>query len=494
MNILRLAWRSVRQRSLSSLLTAFSVALGVALTIAIVALRDSAQSSYHDTARGYDAILGPTHGSPLQIVLNTMFHVGDAGGTIPWQSYEAAKKDPRVKFAVPYAVGDMFRGHHVVGTSTAFFKALQDGQNVPLGEGISGRAFRDGKNFEAVVGSVASAGTGLRVGTRFRVTHGVGIAEHPEEWEVVGVMRPTGTPADRGVFVPIETFYEVGGHKAGADDLRKRRAERAVEKAAQAHDDPDDHAHDEEDDDGKDHDDDDGHEHADDPDDHGHADDDHDDAGHTDDDDDHAHEDDEDHDAHADDDHADHEHGSKEELGLSAVGIRLKSPILRLRYVADIRNDRGPVQAVIPQDQVRELFEIVGSIDTFFELIAWLIVFVAGIGILVSLYNTIQGRRREIAILRALGARPHHIFAVIVLESLLITVLGGILGLIIGHAGVTIAAPVLLQRFGVMVSSGFGPLDLQVLGVLVVLGVLTGLLPAWRGLRTPVAENLHPSE
>ncbi len=101
MTVFRLAWRSVRQRPLSSTLTAVSVALGVALTVSIIALRASARSSYLETARGYDVILGPTHGSPLQIVLNTMFHVGDAGGTIPWQAYEDAKKDSRVEYAAP---------------------------------------------------------------------------------------------------------------------------------------------------------------------------------------------------------------------------------------------------------------------------------------------------------------------------------------------------------------------------------------------------------
>ncbi|MDF1700748.1 MAG: ABC transporter permease, partial [Planctomycetota bacterium] len=57
MSVLGLAWRSLKQRRLSSILTAVSIALGVALTIAIMALRDGAESSYHDTARGYDVIL-----------------------------------------------------------------------------------------------------------------------------------------------------------------------------------------------------------------------------------------------------------------------------------------------------------------------------------------------------------------------------------------------------------------------------------------------------
>ena len=457
MSILGLAWRSLKQRKLSSILTAVSIALGVALTIAVMALRDGAQSSYHDTARGYDAILGPTHGSPLQVVLNTMFHVGDTGGTIPWEVFETAKIDPQVKYAVPYAVGDMFRGHHVVGTSTDLFRALSDASGSTLGEGIQGRLFQDGIHFEAVVGSIVAAKTGLLRGRSFRVTHGVGTLQHGEAWEVVGVMRPTGTPADRAIFIPIETFYEVSGHAEGAEDRKARREEREKEltEAKQAADGVDDH-------------------------DHAH-------------DDGHAHDGDQaEEDGHEGEDG--HKHGAKEELGLSAIGVRLKSPILRLRYVSDIRDERGPVQAVIPQDQIRELFDIISPIGRLLTWIVILMIAVAGVGTMVSLYNTIQGRRREIAILRAVGARPHHVFAIIVTEALLLCVLGGGLGLLLGHGSLVLVAPYMLDEIGVFLASGFGMIDLVILGVLAGFGLLIGLLPAWQGLRTPVAENLHPTE
>ncbi len=470
MTVLGLAWRSLKQRKLASILTGVSIALGVALTIAVIALRDGAESSYRQTARGYDCILGPTHGSTLDIVLNTMFHVGDIGGTIPWEEYEAAKRDPMVKYAVPYAVGDMFRGFKVIGTSTDMFRALEDGGGTKLLDHIRGRPFKDGKHFEAVFGSMAAANTGVGIGTRFRVTHGVGVVEHGEQWEIVGIMKPTGTPADRGIYIAIDTFYEVGDHKQAGEQVGKRRDERKKErddakqkadaaKAPAKKDDGHGHAHD----DGDDGDDHEGHAH-----------------------DDHAHEE--------GDDHEGHKHGTKEELGLSAVGVRLKSPVLRLRYVADVRNARGPVQAVLPQDKIRELFDIISPIGKLLTWIVALMIIVAGVGTMVSLYNTIQGRRREIAILRAVGARPRHVFAIIVSEALLLCVLGGVAGMLLGHGTIILIAPFLLEKAGVFIGSGFGTIDLVILGVLVVLGVLIGLLPAWQGLRTPVASNLHPTE
>lgn len=465
MSILGIAWRSLKQRRLSSILTALSIALGVALTIAIMALRDGAESSYHDTARGYDVILGPTHGSPLQVVLNTMFHVGDTGGTIPWSAFEEAKLDGQVKVAVPYAVGDMYRGHHVVGTSTDMFKVLMDGGDVPLGDDVRGRLFRDatGKErkedlpWEAVVGSMAAAKTGLVRGTEFGVTHGTGGPGHNERWTVVGILRPTGTPADRAIFIPIDTFYAIGDHEDGAEYVKERQAEREaeLEKARREKEKKGDPK-----------------------------------KGH-----DHAHDGDEPHDdePHDDEDHG-HAHGSKETLGLSAIGIRLKSPILRLRYRADIRNARGPVQAVVPQDQIRELFDIISPLGRLLTWIVVMMIIVAGIGTMVSLYNTIQGRRREIAILRAVGAKPFDIFRIIVSEALLLCMIGGVAGILLGHLTVILVAPYLLTEAGVFLDAGFSMLDVWILLVLACFGVLIGLLPAIQGLRTPVAENLHPTE
>jgi putative ABC transport system permease protein len=119
---------------------------------------------------------------------------------------------------------------------------------------------------------------------------------------------------------------------------------------------------------------------------------------------------------------------------------------------------------------------------------------VAAVGILVGLYNTIQGRRREIAVLRAVGARPRHVFAVILTEALLLCVAGGLGGLLLGRVALLAAAPHLLATYGVLLDAAPGARDLAFLGVVVGLGLLAGVLPALRGLATPVAANLHPED
>lgn len=409
MGVFGLAWRGIGRRRLMSGLTMLSVALGVALALAVLSLRAGVRESYTGVARGYDAILGPTHGSPLGIVLNTMFHLGEAGGTVPWELYEEARNDPRVAVAVPYAVGDSFFGHPVVGTSSDLFRVLTDRAGTPLEQGLTGALFEDGGPFEAVIGSRVLADTPLRLGARFRVAHGTEAAleEHAEEWTVVGVLRPTGTPADRAIYIPIDTFYEVGGHQRGA-----------AQRGGEGHD-------------------------------------------------------------------------AKEVLGLSAVGIRLKARILSLRFLDEYRSQRKAAQCVLPQDQVRRLLDIVGDVDRYFEGIAWLVLVVAGLGIVVSLTQAILARRREIAILRSLGARPWQVFAVVLLEAELLVLLGGVLGLLLGHLGLALLAPTILERFGALVAVGPGLADLRILGILAAAGVLVGWPPAARALRVPVARFLQ---
>ena len=402
MSLLRLAWIGVRRRALSSTLTALYIGLGAALALLVVAVRGSTERSFRDAAEGYDLLLAPQNGSGLQAVLSALFFVDEPAGTLPWATFEAVQKDGRVKSAVPYAMGDTYRGHRVVGTSLAHFQVLTDTEKRPLGDGVTGRLFAPDA-FEAVVGSLAARTGRLGLGDELRVSHGTqgGGHDHTEVWKVVGILRPTGTPQDRALFIPIDTFYDIEGHEQPGADGRQ----------------------------------------------------------------------------------------------LSAVGLRLNSPAFRLQMFGELRKEGSRVQPVLPVYEVTRLLEnVVAPLDTAFRWVAGLVLLVGGLGILVGLYNTLHGRRREIAVLRALGARPRHVFAVILLEALLLCLLGGLVGLLLGHGAIVLLAPKALAEYGVRVDADPGLLDLQLLGGLLALGVVAGLLPAWRGLRTPVAQNLSPVE
>lgn len=417
MNVLQLAWIGVRRRPLASALTAVYVGLGAALVLLVAAVKESTARTFADVAHGYDLLLAPQNGAGLTAVLSTLFYVDRPVGTLPYAALERAERDPRVKAAVPYALGDTFRGHRVVGTTARHFEVLTDASGRALGDGLTGRLFGP-EAFEAVVGSQVARESGVGLGSVIQATHGLTASPHVhrETWTVVGVLRPTGTPQDRAVFIPLPTFYAIEGH-----------TEQPAAPGAGGHD--------------------------------GH------DA----------------HDAHD-------EHDGRR---LTGIGVRLTTPFLRLQLFGELRRDGQGVQPVLPADEVRTLLDdVVGPVEAAFRWLAGLVVLVGALGILVGLYNTLQGRRREIAVLRALGARPGHVFVVLLLEAVLLCLLGGLLGLVLGHLAVVLLAPGALAQYGVRLSADPGWLDLQVLAGLAVLGALVGLLPAWRGLRTPVAANL----
>jgi putative ABC transport system permease protein len=409
MSVLMLAWLGLKRRPLSTVLTVLYVALGAALALVVARGQASTERSFQDAARGYDLLLAPKNGSGLQAVLATLFFVDEPAGTIPWSAYETAAKDPRVRAAVPYAMGDTFRGHRVVGTTRRHFEVLTDLDGRPLSQSVTGALFAEDK-FEAVVGSMVARDSGLAVGARFQVSHGVRAAgpEHAESWRVVGVLHPTGTPQDRAIFIALDSFYEVEGHASTP--------------------------------------------------------------------------------------------GSREEPGhepppadrrLSAVGVRLGSPALRAAVYAEWRREHPDAQPVMPADEVLRLQnDVLGPLSAVFRGAAALVLLVGGLGILVGLYNTLQGRRREIAILRALGARPGHVFAVILLEGVLLCGLGALVGLVLGHAALAAVAPWALGEHGVSLTPGLSALDAWLFLGLLGLGALAGAFPAWRGLRTPVARNL----
>ena len=93
---------------------------------------------------------------------------------------------------------------------------------------------------------------------------------------------------------------------------------------------------------------------------------------------------------------------------------------------------------------------------------------------------------------KALEVQPANLIPAVTLEAVLLCLVGGALGLLLGHGGVAAAGPLLLERVGIRVAPEIGALDLWIAVGLVGMGCLTGFVPALRALRVPVAQNLHP--
>ena len=187
-------------------------------------------------------------------------------------------------------------------------------------------------------------------------------------------------------------------------------------------------------------------------------------------------------------------HDPQAATDVSAVLIQLRSPTAG--FMLDIMyNKQGnrltfayPIGAIMA-----ELFQKIGWFDQVLALVAYLVALVSAAGVLVAIYNSMASRRRDIAILRALGAGRLFISGAIVLEATVIGVLGMILAFGAYAAIVSSVAIVIQAQTGVLLET-FAYSRVMLWAPLGMIGLcaLSGLLPAWKAYRTDVAENLAP--
>ena len=495
MNLFQLVFKQMRQRALGTWLTLLSVVLGVALAIAVLLVRRGGESLFGQTDYGYDLIIGK--GSPLQLVLNTVYHIESSPGNIPYSLYETLAKDRRqVKIVIPIVVGDTYKGRRIIGTLPQMFGFTLGGN--PIEEEGNVFSYRPGKRFkmaegtvfhprrfEAVVGSDVPKLAGLKMGDTFVATHGApaeGQKEHVHEnerWRVVGVLEPTNTANDRVIFIPLVTTYAIEEHSKGMEAQSRIRAAQAGlpvpppmpetqsggkssnppadllsdDAPAKKEDDHDDHAH---------------HEHE---------------GGEG-----HAHE------------HAAYTVNAdgtidpklpKEQWLVSAIMVKARAPFMAqtLEYAI---NAGSVATAVKPAMVMSQFFDTILAGSTLvLLLISVLVILVAAVGILVSIYNSVAARKREIAILRALGATKTRVLTLICLEAALIGLFGGLIGWVLGHALAGIGSGYMERLLG----QGFSALSVgweeaAFLAGVVVIAVLAGLVPAMKAYRTSVATNL----
>ena len=217
MSPIRMAAKGLKQRAVSSSIAATSVALSGCLLMLVWAFKSEAERTFAAADGGFDAVLGP-RGSKLQIVLNALYHLDESPGLMRWEDYERIKGNRAVAAAYPIAVGDNYYGIRLVGTEIEYL------QNHEYREGRKFELQGDGRLFEqdaleAVIGSQASRQVGMKVGDTFHPYHGLQFnidARHEELYTITGVLEPTGTPADRVIWIPIQGIQTMSGHDPNA--------------------------------------------------------------------------------------------------------------------------------------------------------------------------------------------------------------------------------------------------------------------------------------
>lgn len=174
------------------------------------------------------------------------------------------------------------------------------------------------------------------------------------------------------------------------------------------------------------------------------------------------------------------------------VGTRNRIETPRLQR--EMNEDRAePLTAIIPGVALQQLWQAVGNAEAGLRVVAMLTLVVGLIGMCVALYASLESRRREMAVLRAIGAGPRTIVSLLVLESTLLAVLGAALGVVLVYAGIAIAQSPVEARFGISLAvRPLGAVEWGYLALVVSGGAAVGVLPAWKAYRASLADGLSP--
>lgn len=204
MNLITLSLAYLRSRPLNALLNLLLLALGVATIVLLLLFSVQLETRLTRDARGIDLVVG-AKGSPLQLVLSSIYQVDVPTGNVPLEAAEHWAAHELVASAIPLALGDSLAGFRIVGTEPSY--AEHYGATLAAGRLWQGP-------FEATLGALAAAETGLAVGDRFLGSHGIaggGPAHEEHPYRVVGVLAPTASVMDRLVLTSIDSVWLTHG-------------------------------------------------------------------------------------------------------------------------------------------------------------------------------------------------------------------------------------------------------------------------------------------
>ncbi len=205
----KLVVQSLLNRRFVASLTVLAIALSVALILSVERLRDSARTSFANSASGVDLIIAP-RGNDVQILLATLFGVGSTGTGMSGDVVDLLEDMPGVAWTVPLMQGDNHKGFPVIGTSESYFEHFKHSRGEAL-TFAQGTAFADPQS--AVIGAEVAERLGYGLGTEIVNAHGAGsvaLEVHDEApFQVTGILARTNTAVDRMVFVSLQGFEEI---------------------------------------------------------------------------------------------------------------------------------------------------------------------------------------------------------------------------------------------------------------------------------------------
>ncbi len=414
MAILSLAIKSFRNRKFTTGLTIVSIALSVMLLLGIEKIRLGAQNSFTNTISGTDLIIG-ARSNAVQLLMSSVFHIGNAGNNLSRRSYRYINKHPQVKWTIPVSLGDSHKGYRVVGTTAQFYQQFRyaNAQQLHLSDG---NWF--GGNLEAVVGAEVAAELTYQPGEQIIIAHGAGdesfITHADKPFHIAGILKATGTPVDRAVYVSLKSINSI--HQ----DLD---ASEHNHDPLMMHDD---------------------------------------------------------------------ETQATKQNDISAVLVGLNSRTAAIGMQRQVNEyAQEPLTAILPGVVLLEIWQMMSMVETILLTVSAMVAVVGLFSMLIILMTSLHERRREMAILRSLGARPTHIFSLIMGEAIFLTLLAIILGVAMVYGLMVVIQPWLESQFGLYLVISWPTLtELILLSIIAGCGCIVGLIPGIRIYRYSLVDGM----
>ena len=412
-----LAARSAWNRRFVLSLVVLSIALSTFLLLGIERLRQDLRANFSQAVSGTDLIVGARTG-PVQLLLFSVFRIGNATHNIRYASAEAIAQHRAVAWLVPLSLGDSHRGFAVLGTTPAYFQHFRYGERQSLLL-AQGRPFA--QLYDAVLGAEVARRLGYRIGQPIVLAHGDGAFaanDHADKpFTVVGILAATGTPVDRTVHISLQAIealhldwaagaplpgLAVSAEAAAARDLTPRSITAAL------------------------------------------------------------------------------------------VGLKSRAAVFSVqREVAAYRDE--PLLAILPGVALDELWDVVGLGERGLQAMSALVAVVSLAGLVAVILAGLNERRRELAILRAVGAGPRQVLALLAAEGTLVTACGVLLGALACWGAVAALGPWVQAAFGITLRLQTpGSAEWTLMALVLAGGLIASLLPGWRAYRLSLADGLSP--
>lgn len=404
----KLAIQSLWDRKGSVILSLMAMTVSIFVLLAVENIRHQTKENFSNTVSGVDLIVGARTGS-LNLLLYSVFRIGNPTNNIHWQTYEDIASNDQVKWAIPISLGDSHRGYRVLGTSKDYFQHFSYGKRHHL-EFAKGQAFD--QVFDVVLGAEVAKKLGYQLGDKIVLAHGVAaisFSMHDDRpFKVVGILKPTGTPVDQTLHVSLQGIEAIHidwqqGVKIANSGLSQSDLEKAL----------------------------------------------------------------------------------LQPKSITAFMLGLKSKIATFHVQRTINNYAPePVVAILPGVALSELWRMVAVLENTLLLVSALVFIAACLGVSAMLLASIRERRREIQLLRIMGAPPVVLFILIELEALIITLLSCVLGAGLLTACLAMLKEYFASQYGLHIEINlFTQNSIYLLAAVVSASVVVAVIPSLSGYR-----------